>query len=1014
MNLNVRIRLFLITLVLLGQACSVQKSRNDVSKTGLFYHNLTAKYNGYFNAKELVDLSEDALTEQYKDNFTKILELYEYNSVENPAIVAANLDIAVKKASTVVNLHRPSHWVPDSYLLIGQAQYFKQDFTTAEETFKYMVQNYSKLHVNTKISKKEKAAKEREAKTAELLEKREEAAKEREKAIKEKESLKKKQEKERKSKLKSREELNKEKEKARKQLIKDRKKGIKTNPIPKKPTPGTTKPAATKSNQDSTALKQIVSNAKDKPKKVEEEKEKKKEENPKVKRNGKHRPVLQDAQLWLAKTHIMRKNSIAAGILLKQLKSDPGLYGDLAPEIPILLAYNHIREEEFNDAIPYLQVALNQKGISNKRKARLSFVLGQLYDRTKNDIASYDAFTQVLGYNPPYEMEFFAKLMSAQKGMAAGKKNKQQLLDELQKMTKDGKNLDYGTAIYHTMAMINLADHQRDQAKALLIKGLASGGDPIQKTESFYLLASVYNEAEDYLRAKNYYDSTLSVMGEKDLRKPEVARFSASLTDIAKNIAIIEVQDSLLLVSTWTEKEQKQWAKKLLKEREKTQGSKVSSNTLAPMDRSAFSKNNIDLTPAGGSSPKTASAFFAYDEKVLKKGIKDFEKTWGNVKLQDNWRLSQKLGSGNFAINNDPNSPDAGNMNPDEESTEDISSILKEIPNTPERKEDAHEKIKSSMYELGVLYREKLENYTKSIAVLEDILKKYPASTIEQDVLYQLYLASVQAGDQLRANKYKDRLLAEYPSSKYAQLLNDPNWLKKNEDKGAILSAYYDETYNLFTAGQCPTVLDRIHQVDSLFKENPMRGKFAMLEILCIGKTQGKEAYVTALKDFIARYPQSEERDKAKDMLRYLMGDDKAFETADIIKSTVNPNAFDYLADELHYVIAIVYDKKESTLSDLKISISDFNQQYFQNSDLKISNIFLDQDATIPIIMIRKFDDAGQALRYLETVKNNPKHFIAPEVNHDLFAISQSNHRKLYATKDVDSYKAFFKANYSK
>ncbi|MBK8282559.1 MAG: hypothetical protein IPK94_21065 [Saprospiraceae bacterium] len=119
------------------------------------------------------------------------------------------------------------------------------------------------------------------------------------------------------------------------------------------------------------------------------------------------------------------------------------------------------------------------------------------------------------------------------------------------------------------MALVTLADGQRDQAKEYLVTGLSHGGSATQKTESFYLLATLYNDDEVYLKAKNYYDSTLSVMGEKDLRRPEVMKYSASLTDIAQHISIIEVQDSLLLVSTWPEKDQKQWARKLLKEREK-------------------------------------------------------------------------------------------------------------------------------------------------------------------------------------------------------------------------------------------------------------------------------------------------------------------------------------------------------------------------------------------------------------------------------------------------------------
>ena len=92
--------------------------------------------------------------------------------------------------------------------------------------------------------------------------------------------------------------------------------------------------------------------------------------------------------------------------------------------------------------------------------------------------------------------------------------------------------------------------------------------------------------------------------------------------------------------------------------------------------------------------------------------------------------------------------------------------------------------------------------------------------------------------------------------------------------------------------------------------------------------------------------------------------------------------------------------------------IREVNQKFFQNDDLKISNIFLDQDATIPIIMVRKFDNAAAGLRYFQTIKNNRNQFFKPEINHELFAISQSNYRKLHASKNVVGYKDFFEANY--
>ena len=992
MVFNARIRFLIIILVSSLLACSVQKSRKDVSKTEMFIHNLTAKYNGYFNAKELLDLSEQALKDQYKDDYNKILELYEYNSIENPTVAAANLDIAIKKASTVINLHRPSHWVEDSYLLIGQAQYLKQDYVTAEETFKFITKNYFQLHENPKTDSKVKNAKERAAKVKAQMDKKEEDLKAREVA-------KKKDDKVKKEKIKSRAQVAKEKQKAREQLIKDRKKGIKTS----RPSPTTAKPTipAAKSSTDSLAKK--------KPIKTDEEDKALAQKNSKRKPSGKHRPVLQDAEMWLAKTYIMRKNNIAAGIVLGTLRNDPTIYEQLYPEVTVLLAYNHIKAEEYNEAIPYLEEALTSEDISNHRKARIAFVLGQIQDILNQDVASYEAFNKVLTFHPDYDMEFYAKLMSAEKGMASGKRDQDQLVNELKHMAKDEKNLDYGTAIYHAMAMVSIAAGHRDQAKEYLLKGLSVRGDQIQKTESFYKLASMYYDDEDYLRAKKYYDSTFFAMGEKDPRKKEVERYSTSLTEIAKNIGIIEFQDSMLRVSALSEKEQKQWAKKILKDRDKLSTSKVNPPALTPLDPSAFNKNNINLSTVGGVDTK--SSFFAYDDKALKKGIRDFERIWGTIKLQDNWHLSSKASSTSF--NADPKNIDPNNINSSsEESTEDIASLLKDLPNTPEAKASSQEKIRNAMYELGILYREKLENYKKAISILEDILKKYPNSGIEQDVLYQLYFAHLQNSELAKAEIYKQRLITEFPGSKYAQSLKDANWNANNQDKSSKLNAYYEETYLLFTKDQTDVVLSRVHMVDSLFKENPIRIKFAMIEAMAIGKAQGKDAYVTALKDFIARYPQSEERDKAKDMLRYLMGDDKAFETVDIKKTNVNPNEYEYIEDELHYVIAIIYDKNSTTLSDIKISVSDFNQRYYSNDDLKISNIFLDQDATIPIIMVRKFDNAAKAMVYFKTIKNNPKQFITPGINHEVYAISQSNYRKLYSTKDTEGYREFFTTKY--
>ncbi|MBK7095692.1 MAG: hypothetical protein IPH57_11820 [Saprospiraceae bacterium] len=133
---------FILFLLLFGiflsvSSCKTTKKREDVSKAAKAYQNTTSYYNGYFNADELYQNSLMVLNQSYKDDYQKILPLYTYRAVASTKSVAQDLDKVVEKLSRVINLKRASEWVDDSYLLIGKAQYLKQDFEKAQKTFEY-------------------------------------------------------------------------------------------------------------------------------------------------------------------------------------------------------------------------------------------------------------------------------------------------------------------------------------------------------------------------------------------------------------------------------------------------------------------------------------------------------------------------------------------------------------------------------------------------------------------------------------------------------------------------------------------------------------------------------------------------------------------------------------------------------------------------------------------------------------------------------------------------------------
>ncbi|MBK7874093.1 MAG: hypothetical protein IPJ74_27320 [Saprospiraceae bacterium] len=217
----------MLAIIGLSVACTTQKRRDDLSPLGKLYHNTTAKYNGYFNANEIMIGTFAQLDSQYQDNYNQVLSMYPYLENENPQGIYPQMDTAIKKVSVVVNLHRPSQWTDDCYLLVGQAQFLKQDYESAEATFKYMLNEFDPK------AEKKPSAKDRSKDAAKTVSERKaaakEAQKERELTAKEKKKEQSRLRKEREKRAKA---IKKERARYSKAVKRARKKGL---PPPKRP-----------------------------------------------------------------------------------------------------------------------------------------------------------------------------------------------------------------------------------------------------------------------------------------------------------------------------------------------------------------------------------------------------------------------------------------------------------------------------------------------------------------------------------------------------------------------------------------------------------------------------------------------------------------------------------------------------------------------------------------------------------------------------------------------------------
>jgi len=966
--------LWLTIAIFIFSACATKKRKGDVGPVKKFYHDVTSEYNGYYNATVLMDETKQSLIDQYQENYNKILPIFPYIETDDPKANAANLDKAIEKVAVVVTVHRVSHWTDDCYLLMGQAQYMKQEFEDAEETLEYMMEEFSPEAIAKKKKKLKKNAKKKKKKVSKR--KRKKLAKKR----------------------------RKEQQKKRKAAEKARKKARKS---------GKKAPTAAEKKAKRDAEKKLAEAEK---KKKEEKEEKEDNQNGPDNYFLKHRPCYQDAQLWLARTYIERQSFAEADRLFTLLETNPKTFDHIRRDLHAVKAHYWMKQQNYSRAMAPLAKAVEVT--KNKtEKARYAYILAQLHQQAGDSGQAFAYFEKAKKYSNNYDMVFNAQMSMAKNEYSTGKVSTETAVRRLKRMLKDAKNEEYLDQIYFTLAEISLEGKQKEEAVAYLKSSLLySKGNKIQQSESYLMLANFYFEDEDYVEAKNYFDSTLTVLPKNDERYTEAEAYRDNLKDIAENIQIIQTQDSLIRIAQMSPSEKTAFAYNLKKKQDEAKIKDLLKNKDKP---EKFDKRNPGGTRKINTNRRnnvTPSTFFAYNEKSAKKGLKDFKKRFGDRPLEDNWRRSNRQSTGE--INEDIAVADEAEsvLTPEE-----VKKILGDVPESAEEIQKANDMIQQAMFTLGTLYRDRLDNHPKTVNTLEGLLGRYPKTKFQPEAWYYLHLAYADMNNSVKAREYQDLLVQSHPDNKYARALGDPNFMSDYERDKVMLDNYYRATFAAYEEGNYQLVYDRVEKANKEFpgSKNTIPAKFELLKAMANGNLKGKEAYIKGLKDVIAKYPDSAEERRAKEILR-LIGDNSIAGGGRQIGKKVKKDSKNRRAkngesniadDKTHYFI-IVIEEESIQLADAKADVANYNRQYHKQDRLRISNIYLGSETRTPILVVRSFSNKEKALDYYNGVLQNKANFLSPGANYELFAVTQHNYRQILKNKSVEDYRSFFQEHY--
>jgi TolA-binding protein len=592
--------------------------------------------------------------------------------------------------------------------------------------------------------------------------------------------------------------------------------------------------------------------------------------------------------------------------------------------------------------------------------------------------------------------------ISRSRDLSAARKSFKRLL-------KDRKNKEFKDKIYYEIGTFELKQKNITAAVTNFNLALREGSNTRIDGEAYLKLGEIYYDTlKNYPLSQAYYDSAIGSLPRDYENYASIKARQEILNEFIKHLNTIAWQDSLLAMTTMDSVQVRSMIDSAFKERKRiaelSQGKKKKKRS----NRIEITPTSTNIFDTGEASAETTSWYFG-NPSSMALGEMEFRRIWGDIILEDNWRRSQKISispsGGNNEVarsDNNPNVTPAEEVTPIDPVDAEFDRINKQIPRTDEQREASLKKIEEAYFRLGDIYYFNLEEKDNANLTYKKLLERFPESEFAPEVLYKLYLISKET-DETLASEYADRLKRDYPSSTFARILINPDYLKESSETIEKQELIYKSAYDYYAKGNFVDAHQLINEGLSL-GQTTFSDNLELLKIMIIGKTESIDMYRNELKEFVQRNPDSE-------LIQYankLIETSSEFEKYEQLKMNMR------YARETNgtYYFVVAYKSTEAISNVASKELESFNQNNFAENNLKTSNLSLNDEYSLTIVS--EFSSSESAQRYYRTFNEKLTELNGLR-NHNFnkFVISTDNFNIFYRTKGLNEYLQFFEKNYT-
>lgn len=729
--------------------------------------------------------------------------------------------------------------------------------------------------------------------------------------------------------------------------------------------------------------------------------------------------TVTEAKLWQAQCYLSLDWLYEAEVIITRIKQDELTTPALRQLYNFCYADLLVRGKDYSGAVPYLQKAID--GSSGAQKTRLRFLLGQIYSSLGEKKLAYEAFKKAgSSSSASYRTKFNARIKQSEVFEGADITSE---VKALKRMTRYDRNKDYLDQIYYAIGNLYLS--RGDTAQAIENYELAAAKSTrsgIEKAISQITLGNLYFELRNYAKAQPCYSEAVPLLPETYPDYNLLKRRSDVLDELAVYSENVNTQDSLLRVAALPEAEQLAIIDRLIKElkdREKKEAEERSREEYMAQQNAAGSQ----LNDQGQRDYQINSddSWYFYNSASKNSGKTEFQRRWGSRKLEDDWRRRNKA-SFNTANFDDEDSEDgeseengtaddgqsADSDTQDQAKAEAASDphnreyYLANLPTTEEQKATAHEVIQDGLYNMGIILKDKLDDYGAAVAEFDRLLRDYPDNVYRLDIYYNLYLMYMRQNKTAMAEKYRQLILSDFPESPYALALSNPNYIDDLRQMDQKQSQLYDQAYEAYLENRNAEVHKAYDTMMDKYPLSPIMPKFMFLDALVHATEKDTEKFRAVLRDLLDRYPDTDItpiasawltgmaqgrqlQTQAEGNLRGMLWDirlsaDSASMAADSIAAAFEIN------EDAPQLLVLVYPTDSVSANALLYEVARFNFNSFvvKDFDLEVMNF-----GRLGMLIIRGFDNQQELNHYRSTMAASPIFRLPPGVRP--IAISAKN-----------------------